>query len=124
MKTEHTTVERSSALPVCRKKSGSRCQLSVQGAAHPSTQTVRVSFGGSKLELDAEAMQVLVCLLEGYMAETWSGDRTALAFYAAKARAEKVGVSEERFAEIANIIFEANDKRRKKNPFVASGFMA
>ena len=123
MGTEHIDAGRSSALPVCQRKSGMPRQLSVQGAAHQPTRTVSVSFGGAKLELNEEAVQVLMCLLEGYMCQAWNGDITALAFYSAKGYAEKAGVSEEKFAELANIIFEANDKRRKKNPFVAGGFM-
>ena len=87
-------------------------------------KTVRVSLGGKTLEMDAEAVQVLVCLLEGYMVQMMSGDLTALAFYSAQDYAKKANVDEARFAEIANAIFKTNDKRRKKHPLVASGFMS
>jgi len=101
-----------------------RPRRSGQDVAPVSTETVYVSFGRIKLKLDAETLQVLLCLLSGYMAETMSGDRTALAFYAAKDYAEKRGVSEEKFVEVANAIFGENEKRRKKHPWIESGFMA
>ena len=123
MGTAPTTVERSSALPACRKKSGSHRQPSARGAVRASTKPVYVSFGDVKLELDAETIGVLLCLLNGYMSQVLSGDLTALAFYAAKDYAKKMGVSEEKFVEVANAIFKVNDKRRKKHPFVAGGFM-
>jgi len=58
------------------------------------------------------------------MSQIYSGDLTALAFYAAKDYAETAGIPEEKFVEVANSIFKVNDKRRKGHPFVASGFMA
>jgi hypothetical protein len=123
MATGRTTAERSNALPVCRKKSGLRLQPSGPGVAQVSTKTATVSFGNIKLELDAETIQVLLCLLNGYMSQMLNGDLTALSFYAAKDYADKMGVDEGKFAEVANAIFNENDKRRKKHPWVSSGFI-
>jgi hypothetical protein len=93
-------------------------------ACHCSTKTATVSFGGSTLKLDQETLEILLCLLNGYMSQIYNGDLTALAFYAAQDYAKEAGVSEEKFIEVANEIFKVNDKRRKGHPFVASGFMA
>ena len=120
MTAENTT--KSSASLARRGKS---VPLSGQGAAcQCSTKTVTVSFGDATLKLDAETLQSLLCLLNGYMSQVMNGDLTALAFYAAQDYAEKVGIPEEKFAEVANAIFKVNDKRRKAHPFVASGFLA
>ena len=83
-----------------------------------------MSFGRAKLPLDAETIQALLCLLSGYMAETMSGDMTHLAFCTAKDYAEKMGLDEAKFCEVANAIFKENDKRRKRHPWVRSGFIA
>ena len=124
MGTGHTTAGHSSALPVCRKKSGTRRRLSAQGAAQQATQTDKICFGEVELDLDKETIGVLLCLLSGYMSQIYNGDLTALSFYAAKDYAEKLGISEEKFVEVANIIYKRNDKVRKKHPFVSGGFMA
>jgi len=124
MGTKHTTVERSKESSGCLRMSGTQLQLSGPDAARHSIQTVKVSFRGTEFEMDAETVQVFMCLLEGFMSQMWSGDNTALAFYSARDYAEKVGVSSDRFVEVANIIFKKNDERRKKNPFVAGGFMS
>ena len=123
MKTERTVAGSSTRLPACRKKSGGQHPLSEPDAARQPTATAYVCFGKAKLKLDADTFRVLLALLEGYMKETLSGDRTALAFYAAQETAKRMGVDDETFCRIANEIFEANDKRRKTHPFVASGFM-
>ena len=93
-------------------------------ACQCSTKTVTVSFGDATLKLDKETLEILLCLLNGYMSQVMNGDLTALAFYAAQDYSEKKGISEEKFAEVANAIFKVNDKRRKAHPFVASGFLA
>jgi len=123
MATAPTTVERSTQLPASQNGSGICVQPSERDAAHPSTKTVFVSFGKAKLKLDAETIQALLCLLNGYMSQVMSGDVTALSFYAAKSYAEKAGLSEDKFCEVANAIFKENDRRRKKHPFVSGGFM-
>lgn len=124
MGTKRTTVEHSSVSPKCSKKSGTRLQLSGQGAAVRSTETEKVCFGGVELELNKETVGVLMCLLSGYMSQVYNGDLMALSFYAAKDFSEKMGISEEKFVEVANIIHKELNSKRKKHPFISSGFMA
>jgi hypothetical protein len=95
-----------------------------QDAAQASIPTETISFGNAKLEMNRETMEVLLCLLSGYMSQVLNGDVVALSFYAAKDIAEKRGMDEETFAEIGNIIHKELDAKRKKHPFVSGGFLA
>jgi len=124
MKTGHTTAAATRKSSRCPRSGGSSLRPLAPDAVQASIPTVNVSFGDSTLKLDKETMQTLLALLNGYMSQVMSGDLTALAFYAAQDYAEKAGVPEEKFAEVANEIFKVNDKRRKAHPFVESGFMA
>jgi hypothetical protein len=124
MKTGHTTAVATRKSSRCPKTGGSSRQLSAPGAAQALTPSVKISFGDSTLNLDKETLEILMSLLNGYMSQVMSGDLTALAFYSAKDYAEKAGIPEEKFVQVANEIFKTNNKRRKAHPFVASGFMA
>ena len=123
METGRTTVASSRKSQVCRKKSGMQPRPLEPGAVQAQTKTVSICFGDKKLKLDADTFRVLLALLDGYMCQVLNGDLTALAFYSAKAKAEKMGVDEDTFCRLANEIFEANESRRKRHPFVAGGFM-
>jgi len=123
METKPTTAELTSESLVSHNNSGSAHPLSVPDAAAVSTETETISFGNSKLNLDIDTLEVLLCLLSGYMSQMLMGDQVALSFYAAQDIAKKRGQSEEKFIEIANIIFKEVDTARKKHPFVSSGFL-
>ena len=123
METEHTTAEPTRKLLLSHNNSGSVHPLSVPDAAAVSTQIETISFGNSKLNLDRDTLEVLLCLLSGYMSQMLMGDQVAMSFYAAESVAKKRGISEDKFKEIANIIFKEVDTARKKHPFVSSGFL-
>ena len=124
METGRTTAVVTRTSSRCLAKDGTSHPPSGPGAARQSTPTASVSFGDARLPLDAGTVMSLLCVLEGYMANTLSGDVTALAFMSAKDTAKRKGVPEEKFVEVANAVFKVNDGRRRRHPWVASGFMA
>jgi len=122
--TENTSVESSKKSSVSQSESGTLSPHSELGAALQVTQTGKIPFGDSELDLNVETIQVLICLLNGYMTQVYSGDLTILSFYAAKDFSKKLGIPEDRFAEIANVIHKELEKKRKNHLFVRGGFMS
>jgi hypothetical protein len=118
------TARHSGESPVALELHGSQAQPSAPDVAQAATPTVDVRWGGASLKMDAEAVQTIICLFEGLLSETLSGDKVKLAFLRAESLAEKYGIDPKRFAEIGNVIYERNEIRRTKNPFVAGGFFA
>lgn len=121
MEEQNAVVTRKSS--ECRKPGGSGTQRSERDAACPSSTQLAKEFsklfGSEKnptVEIDVAALVSLLLLYVCLRGETLSGDRVALAFYAAQDRAEKLGVDPDTFNDMAKLVETYGGGLAKKNP--------
>jgi hypothetical protein len=97
----------------CPQKPGSKLQPSVAVVAnHCSTRSANESFG---IEPTEDTVKSLAAILLGLLDMTYSGDKVALASYAARKMAIDFGVDPDEFERVRAAIVEKWLERGKRN---------
>jgi hypothetical protein len=103
---------------------GRSIQPSEPDAVVPCSTTLAREFsdsfkrtpGSQTVEVDAEVLASLLILFLRLRGETHSGDKVALAVYAAQSEAEKLGIDSEVFFDVVMAMEEYGGSISRRNP--------